>query len=153
MTDADEILNSPFVYSEQEVLAEFQASCEAEAEEPGKHWDIGATDPEHYAFPWHGREQKIDPTRPITSWRSAWRSILRAADLQGVRFHDGRHTAFTTLAEKGLPDWVIQAQVGHIAPQMMKTYSHVRRLALDEAAAALQPNFPKAPTTVTELVN
>ena len=39
MTDSDEILNAAFVYSEQEVLAEFQASCEAEAEEPGKHWD------------------------------------------------------------------------------------------------------------------
>jgi hypothetical protein len=28
----------------------------------------------------------------------------------------------------GLKDRVIQPQVGHIAPQMMKTYSHVRRL-------------------------
>ena len=25
--------------------------------------------------------------------------------------------AITTLAEKGLPDWVIQAQVGHVAPE------------------------------------
>jgi integrase len=125
---------------------------------------IGATNPEHHAFPWHGREQKIDPTRPITSWRTAWRSILHKAarndegeviypGLQGVRFHDGRHTALTTLCEKGLPDWVIQAQVGHIAPQMMKTYSHVRRLALDQAAAALEPNFPKALPAVAELVN
>ena len=33
---------------------------------------------------------------------------------------------------------------------MMKTYSHVRRLALDEAAAVLEPTFdfaPSAPTT------
>jgi integrase len=41
---------------------------------------------------------------------------------------------------KGLPDWVIQAQVGHVDPQMMKTYSHIRRKALNEAAAALEPN-------------
>jgi hypothetical protein len=47
--------------------------------------------------------------------------------------------AVTTLAEKVLPDWVIQAQVGHVAPQMMKTYSHVRRLALDQAAAFSNP--------------
>jgi integrase len=46
----------------------------------------------------------------------------------------------STLAEKGLPDWVIQAQVGHVDPQMMKTYSHIRRKALNEAAAALEPN-------------
>lgn len=103
---------------------------------------IGAADPEHFVFPWHGRDWKIDANRPMTSWRSAWRSILyRAArnedgeviypGLLRVRFHDARHTAVTTLAEKGLPDWVIQAQVGHVAPQIMKTYSHVRRLALD----------------------
>jgi len=124
---------------------------------------IGAADPEHYVFPWHGRAQKIDPTRPITSWRSAWRSILKKAarndageviypGLLHVRFHDARHTAVTTLAEKGLPDWVIQAHVGHVAPQMMQTYSHVRRLALDQAAAALEPASP-SPHVTAELVN
>ena len=61
-----------------------------------------------------------------------------------MRFHDGRHTAITTLAEKGLPDWVIQAQVGHVAPEMMKTYSHTRREALNQAAAALEPSKPLA---------
>ena len=56
-----------------------------------------------------------------------------------MRFHDGRHTALTRLAEAGQPDWVIQAQMGHVSPAMMKTYSHVRRLALDEAAKILEP--------------
>jgi integrase len=101
---------------------------------------LDATQPEHYVFPWHGREQKIDPTKPITSWRSAWRSMRAKAGLPNVRFHDGRHTAITTMAEKGLADWVIQAQVGHVDAQMMKTYSHIRRKALQEAAAALEPS-------------
>lgn len=111
---------------------------------------LKATEPEHYLFPWHGKEQLIDPTKPITSWRSAWRSILKASNLQGVRFHDGRHTVVTTLAEKGVADWVIQAQVGHVDPQMMKTYSHIRRKALDEAAAALEPRkyLPAKPPAV-----
>jgi Phage integrase family len=65
--------------------------------------------------------------------------VRKAAGLPRVRFHDGRHTAITTLAEKGLPDWVIQAQVGHVAPEMMKTYSHIRRQALNQAADALEP--------------
>ena len=30
---------------------------------------------------------------------------------------DGRHTAIAALAEKGRPDW---AQIGHVAPEMMK---------------------------------
>ena len=62
-----------------------------------------------------------------------------------MRFHDGRHTAITTLAEKGLADWVIQAQVGHVAPAMMKTYSHIRRQALNEAAGALEPSTKATP--------
>ena len=37
MLDEDAILNSPVVYSKEEVLGEFQAACEAEAEEPGRH--------------------------------------------------------------------------------------------------------------------
>ena len=75
----------------------------------------------------------------MTSWRTAWRSLRKAAGLEQVRFHDGRHTALTRLAEAGQPDWVIQAQLGHVSPSMMKTYSHVRRKALDAAAAVLEP--------------
>ena len=106
---------------------------------------LSFTKPDHFVFPWHGRSKNIDPTRGMTSWRTAWHSIRKAAGLTDVRFHDGRHTAITTLAEKGLPDWVIQAQVGQVAPQMMKTYSHIRREALNQAAAALEP----ASTTAT----
>jgi hypothetical protein len=60
-------------------------------------------------------------------------------------------TAFLNLQEKGLPDWVIQAQVGHVAPEMMKTYSHIRRQSLNEAAAALEPSQP-VPTSPQELM-
>ena len=34
-------------------------------------------------------------------------------------------------------NWV-QAQVRHVAPEMMKTYRHIRRHALNAAAAALE---------------
>jgi hypothetical protein len=67
-----------------------------------------------------------------------------------VRFHDGRHTALTRLAEAGQPGWVIQAQLGHVSPSMMKTYSHVRRKALDAAAAVLEPVVISAESTETE---
>jgi hypothetical protein len=36
-----------------------------------------------------------------TSWRSAWRSLRRAAGLDRVRFHDGRHMALTRLSRDG----------------------------------------------------
>jgi hypothetical protein len=76
----------------------------------------------------------------MSSWRTAWRSLRNAAGLTHVRFHDGRHTALTRLAEKGVPDWVIRAQFGHVSPAMMAVYSHVRRKALNQAAEALEPD-------------
>ena len=48
------------------------------------------------------------------------------------------------------------AQVGHISAEMMRTYSHIRRLALNEAAAALEPAFinrQAADVREAELVN
>jgi integrase len=106
---------------------------------------LGFTNSEHFLFPWHGLRKQLDPTRPMTSWRTAWRSLRKAAGLPSVRFHDGRHTALTRLAEKGVPDWVIRAQFGHVSPAMMAVYSHVRRKALDEAAKALEPDTTTTP--------
>jgi len=114
----------------------------------GRAERLGFNAPEHFLFPWHGLHKHLDPTRPMSSWRSAWRSVRKAAGLSRVRFHDGRHTALTRLAEKGVPDWVIRAQFGHVSPAMMAVYSHVRRQALDEAAKALEPDArPQEPET------
>jgi integrase len=63
---------------------------------------LGFAQPAHFVFPWHGRNKHLDPSKPMASWRTAWRSVRKAAGLPQVRFHDGRHTAITTLAEKGL---------------------------------------------------
>ena len=50
----------------------------------------------------------------------------------------------------GQPDWVIQGQIGHISPAMMKTPSHIRRLALDEAAGVPEPTFEFSPPSATK---
>src|SRR4029453_9262257 len=121
------------------------ACLEALRELHARAAELGFTDREHFLFVWHGRDKKLDPNRPMTSWRSAWRSLREAAGLAHVRFHDGRHTALTRLAEKGVPDWVIRAQFGHVSPAMMAVYSHVRRKALDEAAKALEPDTTTTP--------
>ena len=127
---------------------------------------IDAAKPDDFLFPSQKRG-KIDATRPAKGWRSAWRSIRHKAarndedevihpNLERVRFHDLRHTAVTVMAEKGLPDQTIMAQVGHISPEMMRHYSHIRRQALNAAAAALEPTFRPSmqPTPeVVELIN
>jgi integrase len=59
---------------------------------------LGSVEPEHFVFPAceHGH---IDPTKRMKSWRSAWRTMTKAAAISGFRFHDVRHHAITELAE------------------------------------------------------
>jgi hypothetical protein len=57
-----------------------------------------------------------DPTRPITSFKTAWAKVREKAGVKG-RWHDNRHTLVTELAESGGGDEVI-----------------MRRRALDEIA-------------------
>ena len=84
----------------------------------------------------------------MTKYQRQWDSIRKDAGLEGFRFYDGRHTAFTQMAEAGLPDEVIRAQVGHRSAQVAKKYSHIRRQALNRAAAALKPAHLKNVLTI-----
>ena len=78
----------------------------------------------------------------MMKYQRQWDAIRKEAGLEGFRFYDGRHTAFTQMAEAGVEDAVIRAQVGHISAQVAKKYSHIRRQALNRAAAALEPAHP-----------
>src|SRR5205085_857934 len=74
----------------------------------------GSSRPEHYIFP-ACENGRIDPTRPQKSWRSAWRSLTRAAGLKGLRFHDLRHHAITELSESQASDQTIMSIAGHVS--------------------------------------
>ncbi len=118
-------------------------------------------EPTHYLFP-ACENSKFDPTRPQTSWRTAWRRLTRTihcpacgkqqdpgevcenekckADIRGVesptarlRFHDLRHHAVTELAESQASDQTIMAIAGHVSPKMLAHYSHVRMEAKRKA--------------------
>jgi integrase len=115
---------------------------------------LGEVRPEHYVFP-ACEASHFDPTRPQTSWRTAWRNLTRQiqcpacgaqqspseaclnsdckADLRkvksslaGLRFHDLRHHAITELAESQASDSTVMAIAGHVSPKMLAHYSHVR---------------------------
>lgn len=82
---------------------------------------------------------RIDASRPITSWRSAWRAALRRAGLR-IRFHDLRHTCITNLSESpAASEQTIMSIAGHVSRRMLEHYSHIRlqakRRALDAIAA------------------
>ena len=86
---------------------------------------IGGTQPDHYVFP-ACENERFDPTTPQKSWRSAWRSLRKAAGIGVLRFHDLRHHAITELAESQASDATIMAIAGHVSREMLEHYSHVR---------------------------
>jgi integrase len=98
---------------------------------------FGECKPEWYVFP-AGKGQPNDPTRPVTTLRTAWTKVRDNAKVVG-RWHDNRHTLVTELSESGAGDEVIMSIAGHVSRAMLARYSHVRmeakRRALDEIAA------------------
>jgi integrase len=82
----------------------------------------------------HPNTANIDPSRPIKSWRTAWRQTLKDTKLE-IRFHDLRHTCITKLSESQASEQTIMAIAGHLSRAMLEHYSHIRmaakRAALD----------------------
>ncbi len=116
--------------------------------------------PDWYVFPsGEGQGPKVgrnratvkpDPTKPMTTWRTAWRAIRAIAakgdrekgippmlSLARLRFHDLRHHAITELAESAASDQVIRSIAGHVSQKMLEHYSHVRLEAKRRALDAL----------------
>jgi integrase len=84
--------------------------------------------PEDYVFP-ACENGHIDPSKPITNWRTAWHNACAEAELPGLRFHDLRHTAATKLLESGVPFAVVAELLGWSAAtavRMAKRYGHIR---------------------------
>lgn len=97
---------------------------------------MGFTDPQHYV--WYSRQWgRLDPTRPVKKWDTAWRNLRAKAGLPRLRFHDLRHTIINELAEAGVPDHVMESISGHLSRRMLEHYSHVRIEAKREALDAL----------------
>jgi len=96
---------------------------------------LGTYAPENYVF--HRQWPKIDAARPMGGWRSAWRSLRKAAQMPKLRYYDLRHLFVTELNEAGVPEGVIRELAGHVDPQMMRIYSHPRLAAKRLAVEAL----------------
>ncbi len=99
---------------------------------------FGRLEPEWYLFPF-GRGKHLDPTRPITTIKTAWSNARDRAGVTG-RLHDSRHTLITELAENGAGDQTIMDIAGHVSRQMLKHYSHIRMQAKREALETVSKN-------------
>jgi hypothetical protein len=73
----------------------------------------------------------------VGGWRSAWRSLRKAAGFPKLRFYDLRHQFVTELCEAGVPEVVIRELAGHIDPAMTRWYAHPRMAARRAAVEKL----------------
>jgi integrase len=88
--------------------------------------------------------------------RRVWRPATRAAGLEGLRFHDLRHTSATLSIAAGASTRELMARMGHSSSAAALRYQHVLAgrdaaiaAALDElieAASALAETPPPAPS-------
>jgi integrase len=71
-------------------------------------------------------------------WR-VWLPAIEAAGLDGLRFHDLRHTAGTLAARTGATTKELMSRLGHASPQAAMVYQHAAeerdRLIADRLAA------------------
>lgn len=57
--------------------------------------------------------------------KPGWRRACRRAGLEGLRFHDLRHTWASWLMQAGVPGYAIQAMGGWASPEMVQRYAHL----------------------------
>ena len=106
---------------------------------------FGKAQDEWYLFAF-GRPMPFDPTRHVTSLKTAWKSVRKNANVKG-RWHDNRHTLITELAESGAGDETIMQIAGHVSRQMLRHYSHIRMNAKRDALDAALAQRSKRPKT------
>jgi integrase len=88
--------------------------------------------PESDAFVFRGPSGVV-PRR--SNWSHFWRKTVKAAGIEGLRFHDLRHTGNTFAASTGASTKELMARMGHASPRAALIYQHATR-ERDEAIAA-----------------
>ena len=96
---------------------------------------FGECKPEWFVFAF-GTPLPKDPTRPITSFKTAWTKVREKAGVKG-RWHDNRHTFCSRLAMRGENLKVIQQLAGHKTIQMSARYAHLGEKNLRTAVEGL----------------
>jgi len=80
--------------------------------------------------------------------RTHWQPLLRAAGLEGLKFHSLRHTCATILLTANVHPKVVQERLGHATIEItLNTYSHLlptmQNSAVEALGTALDPNAVK----------
>ena len=98
---------------------------------------LGKPHPDWFVFPSSNRLTFKDPTKPVTSMKSAWETTRTAANVD-CRLHEFRHSFCTKPAEAGVPESTMLDIMGHVSAAMLRRYSHIRAQARRDAIEALE---------------
>ena len=82
--------------------------------------------------------------RPIKSFRRAWRTACKNAEVPGRIPHDFRRTAIRNLERAGIPRSAAMAMVGHKTESVYRRYAIVEEGMLNEAGVKLQTFYDNA---------
>ena len=102
-----------------------------------------APEAEDFIFPFANRGKPVDPSRPCTNIASAWWSVRKAAKVE-CRLHDLRHTYASRLIEGGASEAIVRELMGHVDPNVIQRYTHVRRPAKRDAVQRAFGQQPKS---------
>ncbi|MGO9685111.1 MAG: tyrosine-type recombinase/integrase [Beijerinckiaceae bacterium] len=92
----------------------------------------------------------IDFGQPMQGWKTAWARVRKDAKVS-CRWHDLRHTLVSRLAElSNVSEETIRALAGHVSPQMLRRYAHIRASAKRAAIASLETAAEGASGAVDE---
>jgi integrase len=110
----------------------------------------GASEPDHYVFPFRIHRNLWDPTRHQTTFKTAWKKTTEAAQLAGLQMYDLRRTGITNLlSNPEISEETTIKIAGHVDRKMLKRYSYVRldkiREAVDLLVAKPKPVQPATP--------
>jgi integrase len=101
---------------------------------------LGATEPDHYLFPFRAKRNTFDPTRSATrSWlRKSWGRLRKVTGFPNIRPHDLRHHCITRLLENDVNPETVIAIAGHVSRKMLDYYAHQRTRVKYAAVVAIE---------------
>jgi len=133
-TAAGEGRTIPINSALQQAIADYVAWYLEKFKETRQEW---------FVFPF-GKPRPWDPTRHVTTIKTAWQNIRANAKVTG-RWHDHRHTLITQLAESGAGEETIRQIVGHVSKDVLRDYLHVRMKAKRDALESISRPLAPAP--------
>ena len=93
----------------------------------------------HRRVPWNGYVfENMATGKPITDIKTFWREMCKRAKLEGVHFHDLRHTFATRVLHMGVDETSLMAITGHISSDSCKRYAHASEESKERAIEIMQ---------------